>query len=78
MLTQAAKHNPAAVPVALSLSQMTVSIAALISNPIAGAIVDQHGSWLGVQLYSGLTQLVGIVILSYGRFKGGGLKWAVY
>jgi len=50
-----------------------ISLAVLISNPIAGAIVDAAGGkFLGLMIYCGVVQLAGASLLLVVKFILGG------
>jgi hypothetical protein len=67
--------DPEIYPLSLGLSMVIISIGALISQPIAGAILDHTGSWLGVQLFCGCSQAVSILFYVDARITHGGWKW---
>lgn len=53
-----------------------ISFATLISNPIAGAILDaQKGSYIGLAVFTGVSQVVGTGFILWSRGMAGG--WAL-
>ncbi|KAL0255002.1 hypothetical protein SLS55_009527 [Diplodia seriata] len=55
-----------------------ISIAALVSNPIAGAIVQaEGGSFTGLQVFCGVMQIAGAVFIFFSRTALVGLKLKV-
>jgi hypothetical protein len=75
---QLTNYEPGLFPLSLGLSMMIVSIAALVSLPICGAILDHTDSWLGVQLWCGVTQAVSLPLMMYSRISAGGWNWNAY
>ncbi|KAK4574003.1 hypothetical protein LTR86_001764 [Recurvomyces mirabilis] len=52
-----------------------ISVAALISNPIGGALITRwHGSYTGLQIYGGVMTLAGSVFILAARVKLAGWK----
>ncbi|OPB36873.1 hypothetical protein A0O28_0059530 [Trichoderma guizhouense] len=52
------------------------AIGALIGSPIGGAIVSsQHGDYLGLQLFCGLSMMMGCFIFIWARFTLVGFRW---
>jgi len=50
-----------------------ISFATLISNPIAGAILDaQNGSYIGLAVFTGVSQVVGTLFILWSRGMVGG------
>jgi MFS family permease len=55
-----------------------VSVAGLTGNPIGGALVGQdHGDFLYLQIFCGLTMIVGTLIFVASRWVLTGFKWKV-
>lgn len=52
-----------------------VGLAVLVGNPIGGQLVAvMHGSFLGLQLFAGLTMVLGALIILMARFMFGGIS----
>jgi MFS family permease len=52
---------------------VVISFATLISNPIAGAILDsQNGSYVGLACFTGASQIVGVAFICWSRISFGG------
>ncbi|KAL6815962.1 major facilitator superfamily domain-containing protein [Trichoderma sp. SZMC 28013] len=67
------RHIGTRVGVAFSIQ----AIGALIGSPIGGAIVSsQHGDYLGLQLFCGLSMMMGCLIFIWARYTLVGFKWA--
>lgn len=53
------------------------SVSGLTTNPINGAILGQSGSWVGVQVFSGVFCLAGTLFVLFARVHRTGWKVAV-
>ncbi|KAK0764675.1 hypothetical protein N5P37_002141 [Trichoderma harzianum] len=66
------RHIGTRVGVAFSIQ----AIGALIGSPIGGAIVSsQHGDYLGLQLFCGLSMMTGCLVFIWARYTLVGFKW---
>lgn len=53
----------------LGTNSMAVAVAVLFSNPIGGALLNsENGTFLGLQIYAGMVQLVGASLFGLARF----------
>ena len=59
----------------LGAHYLVISFATLISNPIAGAILDSQQSYVGLAVFTGVAQIVGTVMIVLSRVSVGG--WAI-
>jgi len=54
---------------------MVFSVAALTENPIAGALINaDNGSYIGLQIFTGVVMAVGIVLIAASRHLQVGLS----
>lgn len=59
----------------IGMAYAVQSFGALTGSPIGGAIVSsQHGKYIGLQLFCGLTMIVAVVLVSIGRWRQAGFK----
>lgn len=57
----------------LGAHYLVIAFATLVSNPVAGAILDaQHGSYVGLAVFTGVSQIVGTVMILLSRVSVGG------
>lgn len=60
----------------VGIVQLANAIAGLTANPIAGAILDGHGGWTGLKIFSGVFCIVGTVFVQAVRVRRVGWKLA--
>ena len=55
---------------------MVISIAALVGNPIGGALVtEDHGNYLHLQIFCGVMMAAGSLVFIAARASVAGFKW---
>ena len=55
---------------------MVVSVAALVGNPIGGALLtEDHGDYLHLQIFCGIMMAAGSFVFIAARVSLAGLKW---
>ncbi|KAJ4408425.1 hypothetical protein N0V82_009690 [Gnomoniopsis sp. IMI 355080] len=60
----------------VGIVQFANAVAGLTANPIAGAILDGHGGWTGLKVFSGVFCIAGTVAVQAVRVRRAGWKLA--
>lgn len=64
------------LPIRLGMGFVFLAVAALISNPAAGYIIeDQHGQFKGLQIFAGSAIMLGGAVFLLMRFMFVGFGW---
>lgn len=61
----------------VGIVQFANAVAGLTANPIAGAILDGHGGWTGLKVFSGVFCIAGTVAVQAVRVRRVGWKLAI-
>ncbi|TGJ82385.1 hypothetical protein E0Z10_g6378 [Xylaria hypoxylon] len=67
--------DPNKIGTRIGMTLLFVGIGALISYPIAGAIIGDGDNWLGLILFSGLLLAISTIILATSRFTKVDRQW---
>ncbi|KAI1753323.1 major facilitator superfamily domain-containing protein [Xylaria castorea] len=67
--------DPSKIGTRIGMTLLFVGVGALISYPIAGAIVGDNNNWLGLIIFSGVLLAASTIVLAMSRIAKVGKEW---